>query len=152
MSGERYVDSCIAQHDRFGGASVMVWAGISIGGHTDLYFIDRGALTGVRYRDEILHPIVRPFAGAIGDDFILMDDNARPHRALVVNQYLQRETIVRMDWFSCSPDLNPIEHALDVLQRAISNRPRLPENCNELIQALNEEWQRIPPSHTQTLD
>ena len=38
------------------------------------------ALTGVRYRDEILHPIMRPFAGAIGDDFILIDDNARPHR------------------------------------------------------------------------
>ena len=64
MLGEHYVASCIAQHDRFGDASVMVWAGISIGGHTGLYMyiIDRGALTSVRYRDEILHPIVRPFA------------------------------------------------------------------------------------------
>ena len=70
------------------GRSVMVWTGICIGGRTDLYVIDRGALTGVRYRDEILHPIMRPFAGAIGDDFILMDDNpddnARPHGAMVV--------------------------------------------------------------------
>ena len=69
-SGERYFACCMAEHDRFGGASVMVWAGISIGGRTDLYVIDRGILTGVRYRDDILNPIVRPFVGAIGDDVI----------------------------------------------------------------------------------
>ena len=129
MLGERYVASCIAQHDRFWGASVMVWAGISIGGHTGLYIIDRGALTSVRYRDEILHPIVRPFAVkglwlSIG--------------ILNVKQLFV--------WPSCFPDLNPIEHAWDMVQRAISNRPRLPENRNEFIHALNEEWQRIPQS------
>ena len=122
----------------------MVWAGISIGGRTDLYVIDRGTLTGVRYRQEILNPIVRPFAGAIGDDFILMDDNARPHRAMVVYQYLERKTIVRMDWPSRSPDLNPIEHAWDLLQSAISSTIRLPYTGNNFVQALNEEWQRIP--------
>ena len=46
--------------------------------------IDGGSQTGLRYRDEILHPVVRPFAGTVGDDFILMDDNARPHRSHVV--------------------------------------------------------------------
>ena len=37
------------------------------------------ALTALRYLDEILDPIVRPFAGAIGNNLILMQDNARPH-------------------------------------------------------------------------
>jgi hypothetical protein len=60
---------------------------------------------------EILAPIVRLYAGAIGDDFILMDDNARPHRARIVNEYLQQETIERMDWQAKSLALNPIEHA-----------------------------------------
>ncbi len=36
-------------------------------------------MTGVRYGDEILDPYIRPYAGAIGNDFFLMDDNARPH-------------------------------------------------------------------------
>ena len=67
--GERYADCCTAQHDRFGVGSVMVWAGISIEGRTDLHVINGCSLTGVRYRDEILHPIVRPFAGAVGNDF-----------------------------------------------------------------------------------
>ena len=46
----------------------MAWAGISIDGKTDLHVI-AGNLSGVRYRDEILHPIVRPYAGAVGDEF-----------------------------------------------------------------------------------
>jgi hypothetical protein len=54
-------------------------------------------LTGIRYRDEILAPIVRLYAGTNGDDFILMDDNATPHRARIVNEYFQQETNERMD-------------------------------------------------------
>ena len=34
---------------------------------------------------------VLPFAEAVGDNFVLMDDNARPHRARVVNDYLEDE-------------------------------------------------------------
>ncbi|GBN92178.1 hypothetical protein AVEN_271006-2-1, partial [Araneus ventricosus] len=74
------------------GDGIMVWAGISLGGHTDLHVFHGGTLTGVRYRDEILDP----YAGAIGSDFILMDDNARPHRAVVVEDYL--EVTVWSEW------------------------------------------------------
>jgi transposase len=50
MPGERYADCCVTEHDRFRGGSVMVWAGISIDGKTDLHMI-AGNLSGVRYRD-----------------------------------------------------------------------------------------------------
>ncbi|GFX25477.1 transposable element Tcb2 transposase [Trichonephila clavipes] len=49
---------------------VLVYGGID--GRTDLYIIRDGPLTARRYRDEILRPIVVPYAAAIGDDFILM--------------------------------------------------------------------------------
>ena len=102
----------VAQHDRYGGGSIMIWGGISMQDKTDLHVFQNGTLTGVRYRDEILHPIVRPYAGAIGPNFILMDDNARPHRAIVVNDYLEAESIERMEWPAKSPDCNPIEHCV----------------------------------------
>ena len=52
----------------------MVWAGISRGGRTDLHIGMRGMMTGVRYRDDILDVYVRPYAGAIGSQFILVDE------------------------------------------------------------------------------
>ncbi|GFT70856.1 transposable element Tcb2 transposase [Trichonephila clavipes] len=63
-----------------------------------------GTLTGVRYRDEILDPYVRPYAVAIGNDFILMDDNARPHRAIIVEEYLEGLGLGRIEWPVQSPD------------------------------------------------
>ncbi|KAM7406328.1 hypothetical protein PAMP_000712 [Pampus punctatissimus] len=59
--GERYAACNVVQRDRFGGGSVMVWGGISMEGRTDLYCLGNGALTAIRYRDEILEPIVRPY-------------------------------------------------------------------------------------------
>ena len=75
--GECQMTVCVAEHDRFGGGSVMVWAGISAQGKTDLHVIDNGTLTALRYVNEILDVYVRPYAGAVGENFILMDDNAR---------------------------------------------------------------------------
>ena len=56
---------------RYGGGSVMVWAGISAERKADLHVIDNGTLTAERYVNEILDVHVRPYAGAIGPDFIL---------------------------------------------------------------------------------
>ncbi|GFT71328.1 transposable element Tcb2 transposase [Trichonephila clavipes] len=63
---------------RFGGGGVLVYGGISIDGCKDPYIIRDGPLTALRYRDDILRHIVVPYAAAIGDDFILTDNNSRP--------------------------------------------------------------------------
>ncbi|GFU71620.1 transposable element Tcb2 transposase [Trichonephila clavipes] len=89
---------------------VLVYGGISIDGRTDLYIIRDGPLTAGRYRDEILRPIVVPYAAAIRDGFILMDDNSRPHRDNLVEDSLFEEGIVRMELPAFSPDMNSIEH------------------------------------------
>ena len=135
---------CIAEHDCYGRGSVMVWAGISAQGKTDLHVIDKGTLTAERYVNEILDVHVRPYAGAIGPDFILMDDNARAHRVRITNQYLEQAAIVRLDWPARSPDLNPIEHAWDMLQKAISSRQVQPATVRELREALIQKWAQLP--------
>ena len=130
MRNERFAEVCIAEHDRYGGGSVMVWAGISSQGKTDLHVIDNGTLTAERYVNEILDVHVRPYAGAIGPDFILME----------FFRYLEQAAIVRLDWPARSPDLNPIEHAWDMLQKAISSRQVQPATVREIREALIEEW------------
>ncbi|GFV55979.1 transposable element Tcb2 transposase [Trichonephila clavipes] len=74
--GSRNNPAFVHESVRFGGGGVLVYGGISIDERTDLYIIRGGPLTAHRYRDEILRPIVVPYAAAIGDDFILMDVTA----------------------------------------------------------------------------
>ncbi|GBL74249.1 Transposable element Tc3 transposase [Araneus ventricosus] len=129
----------------------MVWAGISLGGHTDLLVFHGGTLTGVRYRDEILDPYVRPYAGVIGNDFILMDDNARPHRAVVVEDYLECHGLERMEWPAQSPDLNPVEHLWDYLVRQVAALSPPPRSLDELEQDLLRAWSSLPFSVSDNL-
>ena len=46
-------------------------------GTVDLYVFPRGGIMSARHRSDILEPIVRPHACAIGNSFTLMQDNAR---------------------------------------------------------------------------
>ena len=56
-----------------------------------------------------------------------------------------------MDWPARSLDLNPIEHAWDILQHGISARHVQPRTLQELNDALVAEWRLIPPKRIQTL-
>ncbi|GFT32325.1 transposable element Tcb2 transposase [Trichonephila clavipes] len=144
--GSRSNPAFVHESVRFGSGGVLVYGGISIDGCTGLYINRDGPLTARRYRDEILRPIVVPYAAAIGDDFILMDDNCRPHRANLVEDFLFEEGIVRMEWPACSPDMNPIEHVWDALGRRLAGRQPHPQTLQEL-----EEWDRIPQLVTNSL-
>ena len=143
MPSGRFDELKMTKHDRYGKGSVMVWKGIDVKGKTDLYAIENGTLTALRYYNEIRVQFLRPYAGYIGQEFILMDNNVRPHRAHVTNAYLKHETIVHMDWLAGSLDLNPIEHACDILQRWISARSVQPRTLQELKDALVAEWRLI---------
>ena len=74
--GEKFRENCVVRHDRYGGGSVMVWAGITAHGRTDLVFVN-GTLNAQNYRQYILARHVVPFIRANGGTF--QQDNARPH-------------------------------------------------------------------------
>ena len=89
-------------------------------GRTDLHVFPRGTVNAQVYRDEILDAFVPLHAGAIGDACLLQDDNARSHRARIIDDYLKQETIMLMDWPARSLDLNPIEHIWNALGRRLA--------------------------------
>ncbi|GFY22509.1 transposable element Tcb2 transposase [Trichonephila clavipes] len=142
--GSRNNPASVHESVRFGGGGVLVYGSISIDGLTDLYIIRDGPLTARRYSDEILSSIVVPYAAAIGDDFILMDDNCRPLCANLVEDFLFEEGIVRMEWPASSPDMNPTENVWDALGRRVAGHQPPPQTLQELERALLEEWDRKP--------
>ncbi|GFY27454.1 transposable element Tcb2 transposase [Trichonephila clavipes] len=143
-SGTAYRPENIQQKDRYPTCSIMVWAGIMINGHTRLHVVANGTMTGQRYIDEVLLPRVRLFRVSVGDKFVFMDDNAKCHRTLAVQDCLDSEGIQRLVWPARSPDLNPIENVWDALGRKVAGRNYPPTNKNTLIRALTEEWDKLP--------
>ncbi|GFT32818.1 transposable element Tc1 transposase [Trichonephila clavipes] len=130
--GSRNPPSNIIERDRYGGRGVFVWGGILLGSRTDLHIFDSGSVNGPRYCNEILLPYVRLFRGAMGLQFLFMDDKAPCHRTVAAEQLLESEDIERMDWPVRSPDLNPIEYAWDFLGRRLAARTLPPVTIREL--------------------
>ncbi|GFS50010.1 transposable element Tcb2 transposase [Trichonephila clavipes] len=89
-----FYTSNIKERHHYCGPGVLVWGGIMLNGRTELHIFDRGSVTGYRYCEEVLLPHVRLFRGAIGPDFIFMDDNAQPHWTLAVEELLESEDII----------------------------------------------------------
>ncbi|GFU17568.1 transposable element Tcb2 transposase [Trichonephila clavipes] len=143
--------SNIIERDRYGGRGVLVWGGIMLGSRTDLHIFDAGSVNGTRYCNEILLPYVRLFRGAMGLQFLFMDDNAPCHRTVAAEQLLESEDIERMDWPARSPDLNPIEHVWDFLRRRLAALTLPPVTIRELRLALQDEWAVMPQQLIDTI-
>ncbi|KAJ4427322.1 hypothetical protein ANN_24942 [Periplaneta americana] len=112
-------------------------------GRTDLHIFAAGTVNTQRYRDEVLERHVQLFRGAVGLHFIFMDDNARPHKANLVDEYYEEEEILRMDWSAMSPDLNPIEHAWNALGGRVAAHQPPSRTLSTLRNALRLEWKQL---------
>ncbi|GFV00151.1 transposable element Tc3 transposase [Trichonephila clavipes] len=84
-------------------------------------------------------------------EFLFMDDNTRPRRANIVDECLQSEDILRMDWPAYSLDLNPIENVCDMLGRRIAAHYSPPTYLPELRRALLDKWCNIPQDQIHNL-
>ncbi|GFT41397.1 transposable element Tcb1 transposase [Trichonephila clavipes] len=81
----RYHQENTIERHRYGGVGWHVWGGIILGSRTYLH-VQSVTMTGHIYRDVILEQHVRLFRGAMGAEFLFMDDNARLHRAYIVDE------------------------------------------------------------------
>jgi transposase len=126
----------------------MMWAAILNDRKTELVHVP-GNVTTVRYRDEILqyhlmHVIDRQRE-------LFQQDNARPHTARLTMDYLEQNDINVLPWPSKLPDLNPIEHLWDHLDKRVRQRQPPPQTLDQLCQMLQQEWRTIPRNNVRKL-
>ena len=119
----------------------MVWGGISHGVQTPIVVI-QGNLTAVRYLDQVLMPHVLPLVNI--HNLTFQHYNARPHVARVCRDFLNQNNVQVPDWPPYSPDLNPIGHLWDALDRRVRKRVNVRNNVAQLQLALIQEWNNIP--------
>ena len=66
------------------------------------------------------NPTYDIFSGAVGDEFIFMEENAQPHTAVPANDYFEEESIHWIVWPARYLDLSPKKQVWDALERTIA--------------------------------
>ena len=77
----------------------------------------------------------------IADNYIFQQDNDPKHTAHNTRRFFAKKQIEVLEWASDSPDLNPIEHLWEALDRMIPQSKR--RRMREFETALKDAWASI---------
>ncbi|CAD6189904.1 unnamed protein product [Caenorhabditis auriculariae] len=145
--GSRYHPKYQLPTVKHGGGSCMVWGAFSGSGIGPLHRVN-GIMDKHVYKD-ILQNQMLPHLRAMGRGSVYQQDNDPKHTSLFVKDWFKSRRVNVMGWPSQSPDLNPIEHLWEELERRCANKRA--KNCNEKFAQLLSEWNQIPMSTIDTL-
>ncbi|UYV60213.1 Transposase [Cordylochernes scorpioides] len=144
--GERSNPAAIVERPTVRQRGIMVWGAIAYDSRSPLLRI-QGTMTAQRYVDDMLRPVTLPYLQGV-PNALYQQDNARPHTARISQQALQ--DVQMLPWPPYSPDLSPIEHVWDIIERRLHALPQ-PRSEDELWQMVEREWRAIPQDAIRTL-
>ena len=148
MLREHYLPECIVPTVKFGGGGIMVWGSF-------LWF----GLGPLRWR-EISYSIQwhsRRFsafnfvATVWGRPFPVSAWQCLVHKARSIQKCFVKIGVEELHWPAQSPDLNPLEHLWDELERRLWARPNRPTSVTNLTNALVAEWKQVSAAMFQHL-
>jgi len=148
---EKFDVNCLIPTHKSGQDGIMVWGCFHKNGLGPLVRLD-GRVNSRDYIN-LLQDNFLPYLDSLEDkeNLIFQEDNAPIHTSRLSKEWKARNNLTNLPWPPQSPDLNPIEHLWDVLERKIRARNPLPKNKEELWQILQEEWSQIDNSVIQSL-
>ena len=134
---------------KHGGGGVLVWGCMAASGVGKLQIIN-GIMDQYVYID-ILKRNLRPSTDQLGltGNYIFQQDNDPKHTSHNARLYLLYNTPGQLKFPAQSPDLNPIEHLWEVLERRLrEHHARSKSHLQELLQL---EWEKIPTETVRNL-
>ncbi|MDF4981198.1 transposase, partial [Vibrio parahaemolyticus] len=137
--------SCLVSTVQAGGGGVMVWE-IFIWHTLDPLVPTEHYLNTTAYLS-IVAERVHPFMTTVypSSDGYFQQDNAPCHKAHIIsNCFLEHDNeFTVLQWPPQSPDLSPVEHLWDVVQREIHIMDVQPTNLQQLPDAIMSIWTKI---------
>ena len=128
---------------KHGGGNVMVWGCFGLSGVGPLHRID-GIMDSEMYKDILESKMIPHARKSMPRKWIFQQDNDPKHTSRLVTNFLRAKKISVMNWPSQSPDLNPIEHLWEELQRATKDIQV--SNADEKFETLQQAWLNISPA------
>ena len=119
-----------------------VWGAFSARGTFPLK-VFRENLTGYVYTNILNECLPTQAAVLYPDGWVLQEDNDPKHTSKIARKFREDSDIGRMDWPSCSPDLNPIENLWAWMKHQIDLTS--PSSLKELETTLYQVWNSIEP-------
>jgi transposase len=124
---------------------VMIWAGISRRGKTDVFYwkiSEDLTVDAYEYTKCLNQALIGKMDSLYGfRKWRLMQDNARPHTAQHTKDFLEENDIRTITHPPYSPDLNPIELVWAYLKKKIMTK--VYNNLDEVLERVFEEWYSI---------
>lgn len=133
-----------------GGGGVMIWAGFSAAGSTEIAFC-KGRMNSEAHQ-RILADYLLPVAVEIaGTDYRFQQDNAAIHRSRSTKAWLDDNGVKVLTWPARSPDLNPIENLWGWMTKRVFANGRQFETVKDLKSAVVECWTEVSDDFRKSL-
>ena len=123
----------------FRGKSVMVWAGFSYVGKTNLVYL-KGNQKSQDYV-KTLQDYMIPFADRNHQwGHVFQHDNASIHASKCTKSFLARSKVNVMDWPALSPDLNPMENVWSMTSSRVYENGKQHDTLDDLKKAIDRAY------------